>query len=260
MLMADGDQMGSIIARTVPKRDETLLSAQQRLSRALADFAREVPKIARRHQGHAVYAGGDDALAMLPATRAVACARELERCFADRLKDFGDHDTRGTLSVGIAIRHVLDPLGTLRRDAARAKKIAKDGKEGENSRVVKKRNALAILLAPRSGAQIVARGRWAEEADIRVLDERLARWGEAFRDGLLSSAAVYDLQQVARSVKGEIDLSRREAQRVLARKGDWASGESLALKEVLDAVIESEGVEAAVTELLIARRLAGLKR
>lgn len=202
-----------------------------------------------------MYAGGDDVLAMLPVTNAVACAHELAEKFATTLDSFSGGTVKAALSVGIAIRHVFDPLGTMRRDAARALKLAKEG--DQHTTQSEKRNALCLLFVPRSGAEVAVRGQWSEDS-LPPLYVRLAMWEAAFRARKVSSKAAYDLREVMQMLSDEHALSRREAVRVLSRKRDGAVGLDAVLEAQLGDVIERRGVVALVTELLIARRIAGL--
>ncbi len=71
ILAADGDRMGELLDKM------QALPAHQNISKALANFATGVPDIIRKHQGHCVYAGGDDVLALLPLHTAIECSREL---------------------------------------------------------------------------------------------------------------------------------------------------------------------------------------
>ena len=111
ILAADGDRMGAVVG------DQKDVDRHRQLSAALAGYAREACQCVRSHDGHPIYAGGDDVLALLPANRALSCAHALATKFADRLAPFvvsesGQRGPRrgGTLSVGIAIVHAMDPL------------------------------------------------------------------------------------------------------------------------------------------------------
>ncbi len=79
VLKADGDRMGQLLSRAES-------GAQSReISRALHGFAMRVPATVREHRGHAIYAGGDDVLAMVPLAKAVDCSRALADDFAAAL-------------------------------------------------------------------------------------------------------------------------------------------------------------------------------
>ena len=73
-------------ANDVPR----LLSPSYHLqfSETLANFAtKEAEKIVEAHGGQLIYAGGDDVLAMLPATRAIECSKELREKFRKSYSD-----------------------------------------------------------------------------------------------------------------------------------------------------------------------------
>jgi CRISPR-associated protein Cmr2 len=71
ILVADGDKMGAAIDALTSVNDHRNFSQQ------VAQFAQNAERIVRAYDGHLVYCGGDDVLALLPANRALACARKL---------------------------------------------------------------------------------------------------------------------------------------------------------------------------------------
>mgnify|MGYP000596944663 CR=1 FL=1 len=147
-------------------------------SEALANFglycARRI--VEDVHHGQLIYSGGDDVLAMLPAEEAIACARDLRAAFQGRQADMTPDcqklfraeapdgffwlaspkkeepswpllvpGPRATVSVGIAIGHMKEPLQDMIREAQAAEKRAKN-KLG--------RNAVSVILFKRSGETI----------------------------------------------------------------------------------------------------------
>ena len=186
ILKADGDHMGKLLSRA----DST--ERARTISRALHCFASSVPGIVRRHRGHAIYAGGDDVLALVPLAQAMDCSQALASSFRDSLREIATKmdvpaAERPTLSVGLGIGHIMEPLGALRARAERAEHAAK-GDATETPR-----NALAIALGIRSGAELHWRAQW---SDVPAF-EALARMTRAFRDDQLPTRAVYDLRGVA---------------------------------------------------------------
>lgn len=167
-------------------------------SEALANFglyaARRI--VEDIHHGQLIYSGGDDVLAMLPADEAIFCARDLRAAFQGRLSDMSsecsalfrneapegflwlanpkrDEPTwpllvpgpRMTVSVGLAIGHVKEPLQDMIAEAQAAEKRAKAPAEREvwdekqKAKVWKPnhgwdRDALAVTLFKRSGETI----------------------------------------------------------------------------------------------------------
>ncbi|WP_424831270.1 type III-B CRISPR-associated protein Cas10/Cmr2 [Ruegeria sp.] len=113
------------------------------ISGVLGRFAtRTAPKIVEDHAGTLIYSGGDDLLALLPARRAIACARSLRNAY-----QFGDGpDAPGmgeqaTISAGVAFVHYKEDLRLALAAAREAEAHVKnDGKD-----------ALALRFMRRSG-------------------------------------------------------------------------------------------------------------
>ncbi len=102
---------------------------------------------------------------------------------------------RPTLSVGLGIGHVLEPLSTLRNRADQAERDAK----GDDSPTP--RNALAIRLGIRSGTEIRWRAQWCDEAAFKAL----GRFISAYRTGELSTRVAYDLREIHRRLDRFVD-------------------------------------------------------
>ena len=187
ILKADGDRMGKLLGHAASADDS------RRISRALHRFASDVRELVRQHRGHAIYAGGDDVLALLPLASALDCAQALADAFEQALGMLADEmkvpaAERPTLSVGVGIGHVLEPMDALRHRAERAETRAKGNDEPEP------RNALAILLGIRSGAEIGWRAQWCDRDAFGAL----GRFVEAYRRRQLPARAAYDLRAIDR--------------------------------------------------------------
>ena len=187
ILKADGDRMGQLLSRARSAEES------REVSRALHRFASSVRRIVRDHRGHAVYAGGDDVLALLPLERAPDCARSLAGSFAEHLNGIATgiglaDDECPTLSVGLGIGYVIEPLGALRALADLAEQHAK----GDATQTP--RNALTILLKIRSGAELRWRAQW---RDAKAF-EALSRFTAAYRSGELPTRAAYDVRDIGR--------------------------------------------------------------
>lgn len=185
ILKADGDRMGKLLGYAASADDS------RRISRALHLFASDVQEIVRQHRGHAIYVGGDDVLALLPLASALDCAQVLADKFEQALGVLADEmkvpvAERPTLSAGIGIGHVLEPMAALRHRAERAEARAKGNDETEP------RNALAILLGIRSGAEIGWRAQWCDQDAFAAL----RRFAEAYREQQLPARAAYDLRAI----------------------------------------------------------------
>ena len=190
ILKADGDRMGELLSRAASTEHS------RTISRVLHGFASGVRRIVREHRGHAIYAGGDDVLALVPLAQAQECASVLAASFQTSLGEVADHmgisdaSKRPTLSVGLGIGHIMEPLGALRDRAERAEKMAK----GNNAKSPCSRNALAILLGIRSGAELAWRAQWNDEKAFNAL----ATFTDDYRKDLLPTRAAYDLRGIDR--------------------------------------------------------------
>lgn len=184
ILLADGDRMGKLISKQDTKEQH------QTLSRHLSSFAHTAKEIVESEDGHLIYAGGDDALALLPCTRAIQCAERLREAFdtameaAARERQHAIHRPLengvplGTLSVGIAIVHAMEPLQDSLENVRAAEKAAK-----------KERNSLAVGYFPRGGAAEIAVTPWSDFGDWAGAESALAAG--------LSRGVPYELRELA---------------------------------------------------------------
>ncbi|GAB4362720.1 MAG: type III-B CRISPR-associated protein Cas10/Cmr2 [Methylohalobius crimeensis] len=252
LLMADGDYMGKLLDRAESA------DGHREISRVLTDFAKSVPELLRRHRGHCIYAGGDDILALIPLDKALACAEALRRRFAERFERLADAMNvapKPSLSVGIAATHMLTPLGRVRQWAGEAEKLAK-GNDRD-----KPRNALAIVIHPRSGSPIQWRQRW-DETPSPV--DALKRWQRDYKENRLPSKLPYDLRAAMTELEGlkasdqdgYKELARLEFKRILGRKRGSAGAEEIPkeIRKALEKDWESFG-EKTWEGLIIARWL-----
>ncbi len=187
ILQADGDRMGELLNRA------TSAEQSRRISRALHDFASTVRGIVRTHRGHAIYAGGDDVLALLPLHSAVAAAQALAVAFSQALGGIAADlqvaaDQAPTLSVGLGIGHLVEPLGSLRERALRAEQWAK----GDHLPAAQRRNALGIILGIRSDGEVRWRAQWDQAQELA----ELAAYTTAYAQGELPSRVAYDLRDI----------------------------------------------------------------
>ena len=149
VIAMDGDRMGSILSdeRNSKNKGDFFRDLSSRIS----NFANEkASSIVEKYDGMLVYAGGDDVLALLPACRAIDCARELRRIFQEESSDgkkmpgipLPSTGEKMTVSCGIAFGHHQMPLQILIREAHIAESRAKNQYE---------RDSLALSLCKRSG-------------------------------------------------------------------------------------------------------------
>ena len=170
------------------------------ISQALANFALHVvPHVVGKHGGTLIYSGGDDVLALLPASTALACARELRLAFSGNSKvnggaasgyyRAGGRDllvmgSKATASAGLAVVHYKEDL-RFALDAARdAEKAAKGAG----------RNMLQVVACRRSGEHAAALCPW------DFLDT-VQGWVEAFSAGA-SDRWAYQIREELPTLSG----------------------------------------------------------
>jgi len=258
ILHADGDNMGKLLDSM------QTLENHQAISAALSRFSQKVPEIVEKyhgqHYGHCVYAGGDDVLALLPLDQAIACSKVLADTFKEILSQIdGISDNKiPTLSVGLGVSHFLTPMPKQLDLARRAEALAKSNElPAEESK-----NALAIILKPRSGAEISFRERWDNEAD-----SVLGRWIEAHLDEAIPRQAGYHLrdESIALDWQQKPDkydvLVNAETRRILGKKRvEDADGDNKELDaEWIDAICgraEQRGLRNTADELIMTYRIS----
>lgn len=263
LLLADGDRMGELIDAATARGAD----AHRLVSRRLAEFAQAVPALVGATRGVCVYSGGDDVLAMLRTDHALECAKALAGDFAKRMGGVVD-DVFGkanrprppTLSVGIVIAHMLEPLGDVRELAVRAERLAKRGLEGTPPD--RERNALALLIQPRSGGTYSLRMNWDDTTGLdRLRDATLA-----FADRDVPAGLPYELRDLLareQALAGDdiVRLWPAMTARVLDRKL-YGIANSMHWKKCLHTALtlnlgSGTGAAARIDELLCARWLAG---
>lgn len=237
----------------------------------MSAFAATARQIINEHDGSLIYAGGDDVLAFLPLHMLLKCAQELHNQFGAVINPSGNAqqftDAEGkapTLSIGIAIVHHLEPLSDALALARAAERAAKD---------IPGKNALAITLSKRSGADITIGGHWGE------LDTRLQQFVTMHRLDALPDGAAFQLRDLAERLtpkQGQPTLpaeaalaeARRNIGRKQPRRGQdkqLADGTRAAIHQALargQSAQAADGAHALATiravaeELIVARLLA----
>jgi CRISPR-associated protein Cmr2 len=201
ILLADGDRMGEVIDFQAKQGDD----AHRELSRALDTFAGSVNSTVADNEGALVYAGGDDVLAFMPLHTVLQCARKLATDFSDSLKVFENaKGEKPTLSVGIAIVHHLYSL----RDALNLARAAE-----KKAKSVTDKNAVAITLSKRSGADCTVVGKWDN------LDKYLENIITCFRSDGIPHGTAYELRDLGLrlidSTQSLSDVQKKELQKVI---------------------------------------------
>jgi CRISPR-associated protein Cmr2 len=167
ILELDGDEMGKRLggdARFCAHGDLTL-PYYDAMSRELRTYAHRLEQpggIVDRHYGYSIYAGGDDALALLPLETALKCAMAM-RAEYPRL-DFS-LPNRASASAGLVICHYLDPLRESLESARQSLQQAK----------AFGRDACAISLLKRSGGALQVVLSWKLVQQVNALADLFRR-------------------------------------------------------------------------------------
>lgn len=189
LLLADGDRMGELL-------DKAKTQVQhQEITQALSNFAVQVAYTMRQSSGHCIYAGGDDVLGFVPLDRAYKCADDLQKLFANSLSGVANKlgaENSPTLSVGLAICHIMTPLGVIRELASQAEKFAKGDHVDESQSTEKHRNALGILLSVRSGNDTKLRFNWDDLAGLNAFETMVNYYVEK----QIPSRIAYDVREI----------------------------------------------------------------
>lgn len=249
VIVGDGDRMGETLGRVL--HNASGHEAHQKISSALAGFARKANEILRANAGSLIYSGGDDVLAFCPLDTLLACLKELRSSFTEILgKVIAAPDTPG-FSVGVAIVHHLRPMGASLASARAAERLAKGP-----------RNALAMTLEKRSGPPLSLCGQW----DHGLL-ERLGYWTRLHCADVLPDKLGYQLRRLATEL-GDVlcwkdgnpdNAAAFEMLRVLSRKQS-EHGKVAVPEDVMGAVKEHacrcDSLRRFADELILARLLA----
>lgn len=189
LLLADGDRMGELL-------DKAKTQVQhQEITQALSNFAGQVAYTMRQSSGHCIYAGGDDVLGFVPLDKAYKCADDLQKLFANSLSGVANKlgaENSPTLSVGLAICHIMTPLGVIRELASQAEKFAKGDHVDESQGTEKRRNALGILLSVRSGNDTKLRFNWDDLAGLNAFETMVNYYVEK----QIPSRIAYDVREI----------------------------------------------------------------
>ena len=122
LLLADGDRLGELAGSV----------GYEAVSKALGTFTGRAPEIINQHDGVAVYAGGDDVLAMLPAPSALCCAQALSDAYRSAFTDTGSRGD-ATLSAAVVFAQVRVPLAHVLGEAHRLLDAVAKDRNGRDS-------------------------------------------------------------------------------------------------------------------------------
>ena len=237
LLMADGDQMGAFIGQALGRE------GHQAISNAIARFADAAPGITRDHRGHAIYAGGEDLMLLMPLPGVIGAARALSDAFSAGLQDgipaelLKENTLFPTLRVGAAICHIMDPYALLRERANAAEQLAKYPPESNG----KPGNALGLRLHIRSGQTLQVRLGFENSQAF----DRLQMWCSAYEKGQLSGRIAHDTLEFGdhyqrQGMRFEVALSAYQRSLERGRERGGAEGIDKALIKNLQEALASD--------------------
>ena len=205
LLLMDGDSIGSLLSAA------TKAGAAAELSRALAQFGGEVPRIVEHHDGTLIYAGGDDVQAFLPLTEAIPCAVRLHDRYIEAMSEVRTKvpKTDPTISAALVFAHFHVPLSAVIREAHELlDEVAKDGNGRDSIAIaVRKPSGTAARFVTRFGGHV---------AGLQELARRYAEEPER------STSFLYDLKDRYGEVLEGFQLQEEDLRRLLL--AEWCLG------------------------------------
>ncbi len=196
LLLMDGDRLGKLL-RSLGEKE---------VSQALDRFVKQVEEIVECNNGVTIYAGGDDVLAMLPATQAIQCARQLRKAYDKAFYNLVDannkHEIPTTASCAIVFTHYHNPLRDVMKLAH--KELDEVAKEQNG------RNSLALAVMQPGGVH----NRWVSQFSGAIIQpESLEKLREKIVENkdLYSTGFFYNLRERYGSWLGECNHEERKA-------------------------------------------------
>ena len=194
LVVFDGDDMGAHVGR-----------APGEVSPKIAAFATEARELLTREVPGVFYLGGDEGLALLPASTALRRVVELREAFGRSLGD------GITLSAGLVFFEQRRPLGAALDEARHLLKEAKS---------LEGKNALGVAVQTAAGT------RWHLVEHWGATWERVAAAVGAVQDGRLAAGWAYDVEDFLESLDDATwaglvrspEPVRREVERLLVRR------------------------------------------
>lgn len=199
-VMCDGDKLGEHL-RTLDSVD-----SHKSFSRQLSDFASRAEQIIKKYRGELVYSGGDDVMAYLPLHTCLQTVHELKNEFTVSMEQVISGKRRPTLSVGIAVVHMMERLGEVRRLSLEAERLAKI-----------KRDELAIIVQKRNGSNLMRVSLPFQQNPVR----HVLKIQQVYAKGIFSSKLAYVFRRLHNDYH------------ILAGKSAWLADKPSRLRNIL---------------------------
>ena len=180
VLIMDGDELGKQMSDG---------NKQELITRGLADFTKEVPKLVKERNGFLIYAGGDDVLALVTLEDALDCAlavrKHYEDCFRQE-KAAGKLKT--SISAAIIYTHINTPLKNVLHESHELLDTVAKEKAG--------RDAIAIRVYKGSGLAVEWAKKWDEALTKTFVLQEIQKEFQSSEDGRqFSSKFFYKIRQ-----------------------------------------------------------------
>jgi CRISPR-associated protein Cmr2 len=181
LLMMDGDSLGKVLGAY----DEGQVSA------ALRKFANEAKGIIAEHHGVAVYLGGDDVLALLPMSTALAAATELRKLYQEKFENLTLKKDKEAVKTSISGALVfanrnLSLRAVYRQAHDLLDDVAKDGNG---------RDSLAVTVLRPGGVSLQWVSAWDEPGARRPVPLILTDLAADFQNQLYSTGFFYKIRE-----------------------------------------------------------------
>ncbi|MBT2288281.1 type III-B CRISPR-associated protein Cas10/Cmr2 [Paenibacillus albidus] len=251
LVVGDGDRMGDVLRRMKTSEEH------QKFTGHLSSFATQVDEIVCSEdiKGQMIYSGGDDLMALLPVHRCLEAVKEIQNKFMEIMsKALPDAEQRPTLSIGIAIVHMFEPLEEALGTARATESLAKV-----------RRDELAIHFQKRSGSEEMRVSLPFAENPVDTIFTLQA----LYKKDLISTSFAYGLRQLHAEYKklksagavqseGLGELLHLEIRRLILLKKPGHITKDEALDEVLKIFddLKSTGADSAREPLALLNRLA----
>ena len=181
LLMTDGDSLGKVLGAY----DEGAVSA------ALRKFANEAKGIIAEHHGVAVYLGGDDVLALLPMSTALAAATELRKLYQEKFENLTLKKDKEAVKTSISGALVfanrnLSLRAVYRQAHDLLDDVAKDGNG---------RDSLAVTVLRPGGVSLQWVSAWDEPGARQPVPLILIDLAADFQNQLYSTGFFYKIRE-----------------------------------------------------------------
>lgn len=203
------------------------------ISRMLMKLAIEATRIVEENDGELIYAGGDDVLAILPASRALEASRQLRDRFRGESSQVGFLGLlKGTqayipsmgdlgVSLSLLFAHYLYPLSvSLQQSGENEEEFAKKARWVTRGNVVEK-DSFVIEYSPRGGQSMVGVIPLNDNRTLdllsMILDEMQSKNNQAGKSADLSASFLRDLLELYDKISQAYNPSKGIAKSILQR-------------------------------------------